>query len=162
MPSGEELGRIQRQVVSLRPKVVINNIQEHHQIFRMCRVDQVFKVIRTPVTACRCKGKNSVVSPITLSGEIRNWHEFNRRHTKACQIIQFGFYSRKCPFCRKSPDMQLINHRFIPTTSLPLESCQSNARAQFGMPQYVFSICLAFSTHFVLLPPPTCSKSFAA
>src|SRR2546423_2248851 len=120
MTIGEELRRVNSQIIALRPKVVVNHVQKHHQIFGMRRINQTLQVFRSSITSRRSIWQNAVVSPVSLPRKTRQWHQFDRDHAEVRQVIQLGFDARKCSFGRKRPYMQFVNYGFIPAPAFPV------------------------------------------
>src|SRR5256885_2891256 len=65
MTIGEELRRVKSQIIAFRPKVVVNHVQKHHQIFGMRRINQALQVFRTSITSRGSIWQNAVVSPVS-------------------------------------------------------------------------------------------------
>ena len=51
----EKLRRDAAEIVSLRPEVIVDDVEKHHQAARVRGVDQRLEVLRPAVTASRCK-----------------------------------------------------------------------------------------------------------
>ncbi len=74
MPVGKELRRIDGKIVSLRAKMVIDDIQQNHDSAGVGALHQAFQIFRAAIGAIRCKSKHTVITPIALTGKISNRH----------------------------------------------------------------------------------------
>ena len=75
---GEELRRVKAEVVPLRAKVVVDDIQEHHEARRVRGIDEALERLRTAVAAVGRIGKHPVVAPVALAAEVRERHKLDR------------------------------------------------------------------------------------
>src|SRR3954467_13663234 len=78
----KELRRVKRLVISFRAEVVVHNIKQHHHIFLMCGIYEVFQVFRPPVWRSRRIWQHAVVSPIAIARETRDWHDLDSRNSE--------------------------------------------------------------------------------
>src|ERR1039457_6788348 len=90
---GEKLRYIEPEIISFWPKVVVNHIKEHHQIFGVRPLDETFQIFGTAITARWSIRQNTVISPTPLTGEAREWHQFDSSNAQCRKIIQLLFCS---------------------------------------------------------------------
>src|SRR5436305_13373827 len=78
---GEKLRRVGVEIISLRPKVVIDHIQKDHHATRMSALNEFLEMLGTSVSAIRSEWVYTVVAPISSAGEIRYRHQLQRGNT---------------------------------------------------------------------------------
>src|SRR5207244_2406346 len=72
--AGGKVGTAGPEVVTLGPKVVVDDIQRHRQAMGMCRVDQSLQGCRATICVLRSEREDAVVAPIARSGKLRHRH----------------------------------------------------------------------------------------
>ena len=116
----EELRRIRGEIVSFRPEMVVDHVEEDHQPPRMRRRHQALEILRRTVGGIRREQQNPVISPVALAGKIRHRHEFDRSHAQAHQIVQPLDGGIKRPLRGEGADVQFIDHGLFPWTTTPI------------------------------------------
>src|SRR5215472_4482252 len=87
----EEVFRVHRKIVSFGTEVVVDHVQEHHEIVGVGRLNEAFQIIRASVAGGRSIGQNSVVAPVPLAGKTSERHEFNSRNSQLSQVSELLF-----------------------------------------------------------------------
>src|SRR5436190_14744617 len=59
---GKELRRITAEVIPLRAKMIVDDVEKDHQVALMRGVDQSLEILRPPIRAIGGKEKNAVVA----------------------------------------------------------------------------------------------------
>src|ERR1700737_3459031 len=121
VPVGEKLGSILAEIISIRAKVVVDDIEKHHDPPRVSGLNQVFQVLRTSIGAVRRKRKDSIVAPIALPGKIRKRHELEGRDPEVAEIIELLLDGRERSFRTERTDVKLVNHYLFPWPAVPGE-----------------------------------------
>ena len=65
----EELRRVERQIVPVRPEVVVDDVEEHHQAEPVRGVDQRLQIRRACRSAFGRERQNAVVAPVARAGK---------------------------------------------------------------------------------------------
>src|ERR1700748_2245465 len=107
---------VKPQVISVRPEMVIDHVEHHTdpQIVSTC--NKFAEVIGCPVTFCRGKGQDPVVSPVTRPGKGCDGHQFQHRDAQRGQFWQLCGYATKSS---QQTGMAFINHTVTPWPSGP-------------------------------------------
>jgi hypothetical protein len=116
----EEIFRVGVQVVSFRPEVVVDHVQQHHQAARVGGLDQRFQFLRPAVAAIRREWQHAVVTPVARAREIRQRHQFDRTDAQFSQVIQARDNACIIAGGRKRADVQFVDHRFVPGPAAPI------------------------------------------
>src|ERR1700687_2678153 len=66
----KELRRVERQVIAFGAEVIVDNVQNHHEPARVCRVDQRLEMLRAAVARVGRTRQYAVVAPIAASGKV--------------------------------------------------------------------------------------------
>ncbi len=74
----EERRGIMTEVISLRPEVIVDDVEKHHQGVLVCRIDERSQIFGATVGAVGCERQHAVVAPVPPSGEIRDRHQLDR------------------------------------------------------------------------------------
>ena len=117
---GEDLRKIEGQVIPFRTEVVVHHIQEHHNLPLMRRLHKRLQRLRPPICRIWRIQQHGVIAPAACSCKIRNGHQLNRGHTQCGQVIQLTRGSLKCTLGRKRADVQFIQHGFRPWPPVPV------------------------------------------
>src|SRR5579864_1248452 len=67
MTVGEKLRRVKQQAIPFRTEVVINHVQENHQVLRVGSIDEALQIFGPAISARRRVRHYAVVSPIALA-----------------------------------------------------------------------------------------------
>src|SRR5262245_32012501 len=66
----EELRSVGSEVISFRPKMVVDDVEENHQAAFVRRIDQGLEIVWASVDAVRRIEQHAVVAPIATAGKI--------------------------------------------------------------------------------------------
>ena len=96
------------QMISIRPQMVINDVQQYGQTLCMTGIDEIGKLPRRAIGRKRCEHINAVISPATSTRKCRQGHQFKMRHAKLNQMRQL--FPRRCvsAFGGECPDVELV------------------------------------------------------
>ena len=124
-PRGLRAGREKFRCVAcdkipLGAKVIVDNVEEHHQPVRVRRIDQSLEVVGAAVDLIRRERKHAVVTPVPSPEEVRDRHQLNCREPGSSDGLKFGNGRSKRPLRRKCADVKLQNGGFVP--GLPRQS----------------------------------------
>ena len=67
---GEELRRIESEVVPVRTEVVVDDVDEHHELPLMGGVDECLELLGGPVGGIGGEGQDAVVTPAPLARKL--------------------------------------------------------------------------------------------
>src|SRR5579864_6013947 len=67
MTVGKKLRRVKRQVIPFWTEVVINHVQENHQVLRVGSIDEALQIVRPAISSCWSVRQHAVVTPIALA-----------------------------------------------------------------------------------------------
>src|SRR6185437_14070756 len=112
----ENLREVSRNVIAFGTKVVIDDVENHHDAARMRSIDECFQVLRPPISCIRRIELHTVIPPAALSSERANTHQFYCGDTELLQMIQSINRRAKGPIRCKCADVELVNHGLIPRT----------------------------------------------
>ena len=76
------------QVVTIRPQVVVDHIQQHGQAARVRCVHQASQRLGAAVCLRGREQVHAIVAPAALAREIGHRHQLNRRHAQVAQVVQ--------------------------------------------------------------------------
>src|SRR5580692_9487775 len=119
MTIGEESWCVRVKIISFRAKMVVHNIEEHHDSPLMRTLYQFFEIFRTSIHTVRSERKDAVVPPIALAGKIGNRHQLYRSDSQVGEIVEAFARGGKSSGRGEGPNMQFINNGLLPRTSLP-------------------------------------------
>src|SRR3954471_14914354 len=118
---GEELRRVTAKIIAIRPKVIIDDVEEHHQAALVGRIDQRLKVVGPPVDTVRRVKQNAVITPIPASREIRDRHQLDRGYPHRSDMIELVEDATERAGLGERPDVQLQENAFVPRPPDPAE-----------------------------------------
>src|SRR6267142_6470175 len=78
------------EIISFRPEVVVNHVQNHREAASVAGVDEHFQICRAAVGILRGKWINTVVTPVSRAGELRDRHKLDRGDAELGEIIEIG------------------------------------------------------------------------
>ncbi len=74
------------EIISLRPEMVVDHIENHRQAKLMTSVDQAFETPRSAVGILHGEGQHAVVAPVAATGELRHRHQFDGRDAEVFEL----------------------------------------------------------------------------
>ena len=96
--------------ISLRPEVVVNDIQNDRESALMTRIDQRAKIVRRAVGMRGREEHHAVVAPVALARPIGHRHNFQRGDTERNEIIEPLDRADKRARFRERADVAFVNH----------------------------------------------------
>ena len=115
----EKLWRIQMQIIAFGSKVVVDDVEKHHELVRVRRVDQSLQIVTRPVACVRCERQHAVVTPVPAAGEIRHRHQLDRGHADLGEITEPLDRGRERPCMGERADVEFVDDRFFPGATAP-------------------------------------------
>ena len=95
------------------------DIQHHGKPERVGGIDEGMKIIRCAISRVRGIQQHAVIPPSARAPELGHGHHFQLRNTQFGQIRQFADGRPEGSFPGEGADMQLVDHRLFPRSSLP-------------------------------------------
>ncbi len=99
------------EVVSFRPEMVVNHIQDDAQLALMACVDQLFESFRSAVAVVRRVQIDTVITPTAFTGEFRYRHDLDMSNAKRLQFAEPCYRRLKGALRREGSYMQLVDDR---------------------------------------------------
>src|SRR5690349_3522752 len=100
-----EIGSVLAQIVALRSKVVVNDVQSNGQPARMRLVHEALQILRLAVAVLNRKRIRAVITPVPCSGELGDRHNFDGGHTERSELIQLRAHCIESSFACESADV---------------------------------------------------------
>src|SRR4051812_757683 len=97
------------EVISLRPEMVIYDVQNDRQPCGMTRVDQLLQALWAAVRILNGERVHAVVSPIAGPGKLRHRHQFDRGNAEAGKRAQVWNHASECATLAESSNVQFVN-----------------------------------------------------
>src|SRR5579863_9313193 len=119
MAVGEELRRIEAEIVALGPEMVVDNVQHHRDATSMRRRDQRLQFVRSAIHGFGRERQNAVIAPAAFAWEVRNRHELDDADSELLEMIETRLRTGKGPFRAEGANMQLVNDRLVPGPAAP-------------------------------------------
>jgi hypothetical protein len=110
--SAMRIGEIRAElacVVSLRTKVVVDDIQEDGEAFRVSCVYKALEGVRTAVRLVHCEKRRTVIAPAEFSRERRHGHQFEVSSAQINEEIELFDGGVECAAGSEGPDVQLVD-----------------------------------------------------
>ncbi len=119
VPIGKVVGREGAQIVSIRPEMVVDHIQEHAQSLGVCRVNKALQVIWPAIDVAGGIEIDPVISPVPAPWTLRYGHQFQCRDTQGLQFWELLGQSGVGAFRRIGPYVTLVDHQSGRRQSFP-------------------------------------------
>ena len=84
----EEVVGIGVQIVPVRPEVVVDDVEHHHQPARMRRVDEGLQIVRRAVGLVRRVEQDAIIAPAAIARELRERHQLDRRDAGLGEVVE--------------------------------------------------------------------------
>src|ERR1022692_2842614 len=120
MAVGKKLRSIGMEIVPLRPKVVVNDIEQNHDAVAVCALNELFQIFRPAVITVGSKRQDSVVTPISSARKVRKGHQFENGDAEIGQVVELVGDGGEGAFRRKGSHVQFVNHSFFPRAATPV------------------------------------------
>ena len=119
VPVGEGLRRDRVDVGALRPEMVVDDVEQHHQPPRVRGFDQRFQIVWAAVGGVRRVGQHAVISPIAATGESADRHDLDRGHAQRDEMVEPAYGGTERALGRERADVQLVEDGLRPAAALP-------------------------------------------
>ena len=83
-----KIGAHLRKIIPVRPEVIVDDIEDHHQSALMRGIDQGFQILRPPIAGVRRKEQHAVVTPVPAARKVRDRHEFDRGDAEVGKCVE--------------------------------------------------------------------------
>ena len=133
--------------------VVVDDVQQHGEAFRMRCVDETREPVGTAVRAMRGGQVEAVVPPATLAGEGRHGHQLDRSHAERTQASQTRDHGVERSLVRERADVELVDDEVVERDALPalvgpgertrVDDCRRTSHAVRLCARARIGICLA-------------------
>ena len=109
--------RVARQIVSVGAEVIVDDVEENHQIKIVRGVDQRLQLVGRPVGRIRRERQHAVVAPVAPAEKIIDRHQLDCGDAEGSQTRQVA---RNAAEPAERPTMQLVEHRLRPWSAAPM------------------------------------------
>ena len=113
-PVGEGLWGNGMDVGALRPEMVIDDIEQHHQATPVCGIDQRLQIFRPAIGGIRGEGQHPVIAPVAPTRESGHRHELDGGDTQRHEMVELTDDGAKRALRGECAHMQLVEHRLFP------------------------------------------------
>src|SRR5262249_3385985 len=77
MPAREEIRRVERNEVSLRAEVAVDDVEQDRDPLPVGRLDKGFEILRSSIACIGSVGKRAVVAPVSMAAEVADRHDLD-------------------------------------------------------------------------------------
>ena len=120
VPFGEEGLGVGAEIVTFRAEVVVDHVQEDHQVAAMRLVDQALQVVRGAVGIVGGIGQNAVVTPSPASREVGQRQELDRGDAEIGQMVQLAADAVIGALVGEAADVEFIQDGLFPRAAAPI------------------------------------------
>ena len=106
----EIVARVLQEVVPVRAEVVVDDIENHAEAARVRRIDEPREAVGASVAARRREEVDAVVAPVSVSGELGDRHQLDRRYPELAQVVELADQRVERALRRVRPDVHLVDH----------------------------------------------------
>src|SRR5450631_3187911 len=110
-----------RQKVSVRTKMVVDDVENDGDAERMRSIDKATEIIGPTIKPCRSKEDYPVITPAEPAGELRDRHDFNTRDAKTGERCELAGCRLPCALPSEGADMQLIDDELLTWEAAPTD-----------------------------------------
>ena len=118
--SVKNCGRVEREVVTLGPEVVVDHVEEDHQAEAVRLVDQRLEVVGAAVGPGRRVGQDAVVAPVARARPLGDRHQLDRGDAELGEVGEASPRAGEGALRAEGADVQLVEHRLGPGPAAPL------------------------------------------
>ena len=104
------MGKIAGEVIPLRTKVVVNNVQDDHHPPCVRSIDKCLHVLGTTVSRIGCVQQYIVVAPVAVTRKVGKRHKLDTGDAQRGKMIQPAESALKGAFLGESTYVQLVQH----------------------------------------------------
>ena len=116
----KEIRRVERKVISVRPEVIVNDVEQHRDAGLMGSIDESLEIVGPPVAGIRRIRQDSIVTPAPAARKVAERHDLHGRYAELNEVRQFGRRCGEGPFRRKGADMQFVKDGVFPIQTAPV------------------------------------------
>ena len=120
MPRGEELRRVKMQIVAVGTEVVVDDVEQHHELTLVRALNEAFEIIGRAVAVLGRKRQHAVVAPIVFAARVGERHELDRGNTEITKIVQLPRGGREGSCLGERADVQLVDDGLVPRPAAPV------------------------------------------
>src|SRR5665647_1232192 len=103
--------------------MVVDDVKNYGDPIRMELVNELFKFIWSTISVLHRKRKNCVVTPVSGTRELGNWHEFYRIYAQFRKFLSSALYSSKSALAAESANVQFVHYHVFQLYSTPFVVC---------------------------------------
>ena len=107
------------KIVALRPEVVVDDVDQHHQSEVVGGVDEGLELLGRAVAGVGREGQHTVVAPAAPAREVGQGHQLDGRHAERRQLGQALERRGEAARLGERADMQLVDDRLVPRPAAP-------------------------------------------
>jgi hypothetical protein len=113
MPVAEIIRAERPEDVPVGAEVVVDHVEHDPEPDPMRRIDEAAKVVGRAVATRRSEEGDAVVTPVSLSREIGDRHELDRRHPEVAKMLETRLDAGERSFRGETADVQLVEHESV-------------------------------------------------
>jgi hypothetical protein len=107
---GEVARRKRGQIISVRAKVVVHDIEDDAEAEVVGAIDEAAHVVGPAVQPGRGEQIDAVIPPAEAAGKIRYGHDFDHRDAGRGEFGKLACRRFPCAFAREGPDVKLVDN----------------------------------------------------
>src|SRR6185312_16180193 len=120
VPLGEELRRVEMEIVPLRTEMVVDDVKQDGEAARMAGVDEVLQIVGPAVAAVGREEQHAVIAPIALAGKIRHRHQLDRGDAEAHEMVEVALDAGEIAALGERPGVEFVEHDLLPAPAAPV------------------------------------------
>ena len=114
VPLGEERRRIDGEVITVGPKMIVDHVKDHHQPTPVGFRDQALEIVRSTVGGGGRVGQHAVIAPVAGARKIADRHDLDRGDAKLHEMVELLDRGGEGARRREGADVELVEHRLSP------------------------------------------------
>ncbi len=115
----EVLRCVEVQVVSVRAEVIVDHVEERHQVALMQRVDQALQVVGRAVAGIGRERQHPVVTPVAPAREVGDRHQLDGGDAEVCEVVELPPQAIEGALLAERAEVQLVEHGLVPGPAAP-------------------------------------------
>ncbi len=130
LPLGmEEVRRVEMKIVSVGSEVIVDHVEQDHQIALVAGVDQALQAFRPAIDAVRRVEQHAVIAPAAIAPELRHRQKLDGRDADIHQTIEIADDAVEGPVEGEGSGVQLVEDCLFPGAALSIGACASHSFA---------------------------------
>ena len=121
VPLGKEIWRNRRQIIPLRAKMIVDDIEQDRETAGVTSLDERLQILRPPVTRRRGVRKDPVIAPVATAGKLGDRHQLDRGDPEPAKVIEMPCSSGEIAGFGKCAEVQLVKNNLFPSPATPAE-----------------------------------------